>query len=279
MRFLLPALASLAGYVLLVLGVNVFADWRLSTIGDGKDAAASFALVEHDRLGALGRNLYLTNCANCHGPAGLGDGVAGLTLNPKPRNYGGAQFRFASTVSGLPTDADLARTIRLGHHPAMPGFPSLSDDEVRALSLTVREMSYRGHITEQLQRDPKRPMEVARERARIATTPGPLVQIPARPSSIDLARGKKFYEANCAACHDPDGRSVLRDDLVDNDENPIRARDLTVTPYKAGHNEHDILMRILRGIPSAPMPAFTGTVSAEDLWSTAAYVRSLQKPR
>ena len=277
MRFLLLALACLAGYALLVFGVDALADWRLSTIAAGKDPAAAFASAENERLTSLGRTLFLANCANCHGPTGLGDGVAGATLNPKPRNYAGAQFRFTSTVSGLPSDADFARIIRGGLLPAMPGFPTLSDDEVRALTLTIRQLSYQGHIAEQLQRDPRRPIEVARERARVATTSGPLVQVPPRPAAVDLAKGKKFYDATCAACHDPDGRSILRDDLVDNDDNPIRARDLTTVPYKAGHTEHDILIRILRGVPGAPMPAFTGTLSPEDLWSTAAYVRSLQK--
>jgi mono/diheme cytochrome c family protein len=70
---------------------------------------------------------------------------------------------------------------------------------------------------------------------------------------------------------------VLREDLTDAADNPIRARDLTAVPYKAGHAEADVALRIVRGVPGAPMPAFTGTLSPEDLWSTAAYVRSLQK--
>lgn len=34
-----------------------------------------------------GRDLYKANCASCHGDNGLGDGPAGLVLNPKPRNF------------------------------------------------------------------------------------------------------------------------------------------------------------------------------------------------
>jgi len=33
------------------------------------------------------RGLYSTNCASCHGETGLGDGPAGLVMNPKPRNF------------------------------------------------------------------------------------------------------------------------------------------------------------------------------------------------
>jgi mono/diheme cytochrome c family protein len=35
---------------------------------------------------AFGRALYQSNCAVCHGPQGLGDGPAALTLNPRPFN-------------------------------------------------------------------------------------------------------------------------------------------------------------------------------------------------
>lgn len=34
-----------------------------------------------------GKELYSANCASCHGDGGLGDGAAGLVMNPKPRNF------------------------------------------------------------------------------------------------------------------------------------------------------------------------------------------------
>jgi mono/diheme cytochrome c family protein len=39
-----------------------------------------------DDLVAHGQQLYKTNCAMCHGDSGKGDGPAGGSLNPKPRN-------------------------------------------------------------------------------------------------------------------------------------------------------------------------------------------------
>jgi mono/diheme cytochrome c family protein len=43
--------------------------------------------VTSDSLVTRGRDLFKANCASCHGDAGSGDGPAGLTLNPKPRNF------------------------------------------------------------------------------------------------------------------------------------------------------------------------------------------------
>jgi mono/diheme cytochrome c family protein len=34
-----------------------------------------------------GKDLFKANCASCHGDNGLGDGSAGLVLNPRPRNF------------------------------------------------------------------------------------------------------------------------------------------------------------------------------------------------
>lgn len=43
--------------------------------------------VASDSLVRRGAGLYTANCASCHGDNGGGDGPAGLTLNPKPRNF------------------------------------------------------------------------------------------------------------------------------------------------------------------------------------------------
>ncbi len=45
------------------------------------------ATVPSDSAIARGREVYRANCASCHGDNGLGDGAAGLVMNPKPRNF------------------------------------------------------------------------------------------------------------------------------------------------------------------------------------------------
>ena len=46
-----------------------------------KEGKSSPELVEK------GKTLFSTNCTSCHGTDGKGDGVAGASLNPKPRNF------------------------------------------------------------------------------------------------------------------------------------------------------------------------------------------------
>ena len=36
---------------------------------------------------AEGRKLYASYCASCHGDKGKGDGLAGMTLKPRPANF------------------------------------------------------------------------------------------------------------------------------------------------------------------------------------------------
>ena len=42
---------------------------------------------------AAGKELFLTNCAACHGDTGKGDGPAGGALDPKPRDLMTGKFK------------------------------------------------------------------------------------------------------------------------------------------------------------------------------------------
>src|SRR3989304_3036888 len=74
-----------------------------------------------------GRAVYLDHCAICHGAAGDGEGMAAHMFMVRPRDFGRGVFKFRSTPSGsLPTDEDLARTIRRG----LPGSAMLPHDHL-----------------------------------------------------------------------------------------------------------------------------------------------------
>ncbi|MHC1737140.1 MAG: cytochrome c [Ignavibacteriaceae bacterium] len=51
---------------------------------------------------AKGKELFISSCGSCHGNEGKGDGVAGVALNPKPRNFHGTEgWKNGPKVSGM----------------------------------------------------------------------------------------------------------------------------------------------------------------------------------
>ncbi len=49
--------------------------------------------VENAEVVQYGMGVYKANCAMCHGDKGLGDGPAGMALNPKPRDLVEGQWK------------------------------------------------------------------------------------------------------------------------------------------------------------------------------------------
>jgi mono/diheme cytochrome c family protein len=100
-------------YILLILlGLGIYYVWNLGVVGRNaivpvvlRDSSAFAkdiplqrprslppvdvmkAALPSDTLLTRGEELYGANCSSCHGDEGLGDGPAGLVLNPAPRNF------------------------------------------------------------------------------------------------------------------------------------------------------------------------------------------------
>jgi mono/diheme cytochrome c family protein len=73
-----------------------------------------------------GKDLYSQNCLPCHGPSGMGDGPAALTLNPRPANLQ------VHVVPGVHSDAQLFEWISNGYPgTAMPAFGERLSDVQR----------------------------------------------------------------------------------------------------------------------------------------------------
>lgn len=85
-----------------------------------------------------GQAVYDRECAQCHGPAGKGDGEEAQYLTPAPKD-------FKSGVLDKRSDDFLAAVVARGGpakglSEAMPAFPKLSRAEVDAVIAYVRQL-------------------------------------------------------------------------------------------------------------------------------------------
>ena len=86
------------------------------------------------------KTIYAKECAKCHGDSGAGDGAMGQKLKDKPSDWtkGGGGLKDLD-------DAKITESIKkgggaVGKSKAMPAYPKLSDDEVKALVAHVKSL-------------------------------------------------------------------------------------------------------------------------------------------
>ena len=93
-----------------------------------------------------GRGLYRQHCSHCHGITGDGNGPTAPFLNPYPRDFRMAKFKYKSTpLRSVPTDHDLIEVLLNGvPGSSMPSFRTLSDDRIAALVDYVKFLTLRG---------------------------------------------------------------------------------------------------------------------------------------
>jgi mono/diheme cytochrome c family protein len=220
------------------------------------------------QLIAHGRDLFLQNCVACHGPHGDGKGYGAPFLSPPPRDFTPGVYRLRSTPTGsVPTDDDLYRTVSRGvSGTAMPAWKWFLPDPTDRWALVeyVKTLSNRWPGDK-----PETPVAIGQPPADVAS-----------PGSI--ARGKALYaKMQCFNCHGEDGLGdgpaalTLKDDAG----HPIGARDFSNPgKFKGGWNEREIARTFLTGLDGTPMPSYRGAVPDQDIWSLAAYVKSLGRP-
>jgi DMSO reductase family type II enzyme heme b subunit len=219
--------------------------------------------------------VYVRHCAGCHGIEGRGDGPASEMLLPRPRDFSGSEFRYASSGSDRAhVLSDLERTIGRGvPRSAMPGFSGvLTDSEIAGLARYVLDIRERGE-------------EIA--------PPAEGIDIGDRPPVVPalLARGKElFVSLSCNTCHGDSGRGdgMNAEALVDFQGRPVRPADFTSGVFKTGQTPEDLVRTVLRGVPGTPMVAYEAvlaqdnddeeeSVNTMDAWAVVAYIRSMAR--
>ncbi len=210
-----------------------------------------------DRGARLGRAL----CVSCHGVYGDGHGAAAVGLDPAPRSFVSAVYRYRSTPTGsLPADLDLARTILRGlPGSSMPAFrDQLDARDVKDLVVWVKAFSPR--FTDELIDDP--------------------IEIPEAPEWTPkaVARGKALYkELQCGKCHGDDGSGDgwgTEEDFTDEMGRPALPRDFRDGLYKSGVRPRDLYRTLVTGLDGTRMAAYEDTLPPDDVYSLVYYVMS-----
>lgn len=214
-----------------------------------------------------GKQIYDQWCAQCHGYEGKGDGHAAEFTFPKPRDFTVGTYKFTSTPSGdPPTDEDLARMIRKGNQgTSMPAWTRFTDEEVRALAEHIKKFapdifSYK---------------------------PEP-IKISKAPSCTNemIKEGAKAYKevAKCWECHGERGRGNGKkswdEKFKDDWGNSIYPGNQTHPwEHKKGSSLEDIYVTITTGNKGTPMTSYQDSLTDEERWALACFVKSRQLQR
>ena len=97
-----------------------------------------------------GKKTYELLCGICHGVTGGGNGPAGAAIDPPPRNFNLAEFKFDADKDGVTgTDEDLFIVIKkggvsFGGNPVMVPWSSLSDVEIVNVIAYIRTLETTG---------------------------------------------------------------------------------------------------------------------------------------
>jgi len=229
-----------------------------------QDNAKTLGDLRHADLIAQGKIAYDNYCSGCHGLAGDGKGPAAPFLDPKPRDFTQAVFKFRSTPSGsLPTDADLHRTLTQGVlGTSMPSWYLMPENQRVAVIEYLKTFSDEWDVEWNYE---------------------PAIPLPGRPEYVgtgdSAARGKEIYaEMQCAQCHGETGigDGPASDTLTDDWGDPIEAFDFTSGPLKGGARPEDIYRAFSTGLNGTPMPDYSFLLSAEDRWHLVSYILQLR---
>jgi mono/diheme cytochrome c family protein len=232
----------------------------LSKTADLKPPAATPKLI------AAGKQLYLQQCAACHGVSGRGDGEAAYLLYPKPRNFVAAKYRLVSTWDRVPTDQDLFDTITRGMPgSAMPSWGHLSPEQRWSLVYYIKSLAEKPlHIRPQKNPNP----DGSGGEGLIVPPPQPPFDAAAKARALEL------YKDACASCHGATGRGDGVQEQRDDEGFPTRPRDLTAGVFKGSPDPISLYRHIIAGIPGSPMP-MSDWAWGDDAWHLVNYVRSL----
>jgi len=209
-----------------------------------------------------GKLLYRRFCVGCHGEEGNGEGNNAQWIDPKPRDFTEATFRWRSTPTGtLPTDQDLYDTITRGVVGTfMPSWRPLPPQWRVDVLAYIKTFS------------PKWKTQKAGT---------PITIPPEPPKTIEsVLHGRELFDQlQCWKCHGPEGRGdgPSAPTLTDDKGNPILPYDFhDGTRFRCGTTNQDLYKIFMTGLDGTPMPSFADILKPNDAWDLVHFLRTLQ---
>ncbi len=213
-----------------------------------------------------GKAVYAKRCIWCHGEEGDADTDMAERLNPPPRDFSEATYKFKTTGfdDPIPNDADLFRMINDG----MPGTAMVGWGDILSEQEIWDSIAYIKTFGGLEEEKPSDQVDYG-------------AQVESSPESI--AAGKKLFVDRCAECHGDSGKGVATKKLKTDAGERTWPRNLTKPwTFRASNDPKDIFTRVTVGIPTTQMPSFADPkskkkLSIEERWHVANYVASLAK--
>ncbi len=211
-----------------------------------------------------GEAVYAKRCVWCHGAEGDADTEVAERLNPPPRDFTEATYKFKTTGFDDPiaNDDDLFRMINDG----MPGTAMVGWGDIVSEQEIWDLIAYLKVFAELEEESPTDQVDYSTQ---------------VESSAESLAQGKKLFVDRCAECHGDSGKGVATKKLKTDAGERTWPRNLTKPwTYRVSTDPKDIYSRISVGIPGTQMPSFADPkskkkLSPEERWHVANYVVSL----
>ena len=200
-----------------------------------------------------GKQLFLQNCAHCHGLSGQGDGWDGAYLDVAPANFTDPNMR------GM-TDGDYYARVSFGiQNSAMPAWGEFLPENQRWAVINYIEKAFQigTEDTGSLFTD-----QIANNILTLSSD-----NWTGEGHVITLEDGQTFYGTYCAGCHGATGQG----------DGPGAANLPSGAPaaFPADLPEAYIFWRIWEGADNTIMPPFNWLISETEIWDLTAFVQQL----
>lgn len=273
--------------ILLVLTMS-FTSCKDDSFHEGKFFAGG-KYAEAETLNK-GKQIYTEYCMACHGVKGDGKGVAAKGLKVPPRDFTLGVYKFGHVVSGeLPHDEDFYELL----HKGLNGTAMLPWD------LTPGQMNA---VVQYIKTFAPQVWEGKEKKLgdRIVPTKDPF-GLAHKTAAIE--KGKEVYhiKAECWSCHrayvsheelDQLSQKVNGSAYGDKDSEMYKVKlqgtdygyqavppDFTWNNVRSARNVSDLYVRLAAGVGGTTMPSWKDTITDEEIWAVAYYVKSLMEVR